>query len=385
MTPLRATQILLIIAVTLVGFTLGPIYVDQRTDDLKSSLDAFVGRSVIETQNLIDYYTDDVYKGPAGTAGPQGFQGLVGGVGATGEPGNTGSTGSDGSVGSTGSTGDTGPSPGTGVTGLQGEDGYAGATGDDGPRGANGTAGSTGSVGSTGDAGTGPVGPEGQRGINGSTGPQGGRGINGSTGPQGPQGGAGTLTGYPGPRGYPGADGSTGELGVGLVGSTGLPGPRGIANSSYNGTHTMFYGSGTDGNITFDGLTNVTGTLRSGSNYTLTQPLMAHRLTIAANVTVDVNGYVLWCRERWIWNGTLRSSNLTGPVPDHILFRYPFVALRGVRVGSEWVVASPKHSVHVFALSVEKGTSAQLVAPFSQLYTQTTTLGSTSFTNVLRI
>lgn len=389
MTPSRAVQIFLILVVTFVGFTLGPIWVDKTTRDLKQSLETKVVTKVTETQVFIYYLTDYLFKGPKGPRGPQGFTGLRGNNGTVGETGPVGDTGPDGDRGSTGSTGPQGPTLGTGVTGLEGERGYNGSKGDDGPRGANGTVGSTGDVGPTGDPGTGPVGPQGPRGNNGSTGETGPQGPDGDTGAPGPQGGAGTLTGYPGARGNKGNRGSTGDTGVGTIGLQGPKGPMGPMNTSYNGTHTLFYGSGTDGNVTFDGVSNVTGSTRQGSVYTLTKPLMAHRLTLATNATLNVNGYVVWVREQFIWNGTVRSANLTGDsvtADPPLLFRYPFVALRGVRVNGTWVAISRARSVHLFALTIQQGVSASVQAPFSQVYTQSTSFsGLSNLTSVLRV
>jgi hypothetical protein len=130
----------------------------------------------------------------------------------------------------------------------------------------------------------------------------------------------------------------------------------------------LFLGTGIDGNRTFDGVSAVTGAVLEPLNrtYTLNQSLMLHTAVIAANVTVNVNGYRLWCRHTLWLQGVLRSTVLT-PAPaapvDPVLFRYPFVALRGAWHAntSSWLVAPPHHSIHVFADTVAG--AGQTLAP----------------------
>jgi hypothetical protein len=154
------------------------------------------------------------------------------------------------------------------------------------------------------------------------------------------------------------------------MGNRGAPGTPG---THINVSRTWFYGTGIDGNATLDGTTVVNGmALNSTSKtYTMLQPLMLHTLQVASNVTLNTNGYVLWCQHTCALNGTLRSRNITSPPPIQdlpLLFRYPFVALRGVlSEDGTWTVDSLAHTVHLFAATLS-GTG-NVTAPRSYLYT----------------
>ena len=334
----------------------------------------------MQTQILINKWTNIDFKGDPGATGLPGFGGLIGPDGNKGETGLTGGQGIPGSTGSTGQVGFTGDTLGTGVTGLQGEDGDKGYGGKNGTiTGTVGPIGPTGGTGDEGPPGTGPTGPQGERGDNGTAGSTGERGENGTIGPTGPIGGTGTLTGHPGPRGPDGPPGSTGDVGVGIEGLPGPRGPRGTPNTSYTGLSTLWFGSGKDGNATFNGTANVTGASLNVSTktYTLQQPLMLLYASIGTNVTVVVNGTTpLWVHSL-VLNGTLRSVNtsrLTG-FTEPQLFRYPLMAIRGVVDGT---VSPGAHTVHLFAYLL---TGAGVVSSSHAFlyYSNSTNLGSVTY------
>lgn len=359
---------LLLVAVLLVGFVYVPIWVTTTTDTFEKQRKAQVLTDVAETQTRIDLWTNIEFKGSTGEPGPKGFVGLQGVDGDRGVTGLTGGPGSVGVTGYTGITGSTGDTLGTGVTGLQGDDGPKGYMGRNGTiTGTMGATGPDGPVGATGPDGTGPEGPEGGRGINGSTGVQGPIGITGPIGSTGAYGGTGTLTGYDGPRGPRGPDGSTGTVGIGIEGLPGIQGERGVANTSYTGLSTLWFGSARDGNATFNGLGNVTGCVLNTTTktYTLQQPLMLHYATVSTNVTVVLNGTTpLWIHYLTL-NGTIQSRNTTrvAGFVEPQLFRYPLVALRA---GTSPV----NHTMHLFVYATVSvgGASAKLDSSHLFLY-----------------
>lgn len=124
-------------------------------------------------------YTAEV-AGPEGPAGPQGPQGPQGDVGATGPAGPQGAKGDTGAAGPAGPQGPQGDVGATGPAGPQGAKGDTGAAGPAGPQGPQGVKGDNGATGPAGIPG--PVGPQGPKGDSGAAGPAGPAGPQGPMG-----------------------------------------------------------------------------------------------------------------------------------------------------------------------------------------------------------
>ena len=66
-----------------------------------------------------------------------------------------------------------------------------------------------------------------------------------------------------------------------------------------------FYGAGSDGALTFDGVATVLGMAPAGGVYTITREIFATDLTISASVRLNCRSYGLWV------NGTLTGADAT--------------------------------------------------------------------------
>jgi hypothetical protein len=225
--------------------------------------------------------------GARGSDGPVGFAGPQGKMGARGKTGNTGPAGS---VGATGAPGKSDPAGPTGLAGAKGPRGIA-VTGHTGPQGPVGPTGDTGAYG------TGPQGPVGPRGYNGTRGPVGDTGPDGPGGITGP---TGTLLGPTGDTGPPGLE--TGVTGPdnpggapGAIGPVGSVGPLGYG--FYRVFPLAFYGDGHMGAVVY-----------GNGTHSLTQHVMATRITVAVGAVVWTNGYVLMARESITLDGTVRAT-----------------------------------------------------------------------------
>ena len=68
------------------------------------------------------------------------------------------------------------------------------------------------------------------------------------------------------------------------------------------------YGGATDGNLTLDGTSTVTGMSRSGTTYTLSRDIYAGNLTINSSVTLKAAGYRIFVRDTLTLNGTISND-----------------------------------------------------------------------------
>lgn len=73
------------------------------------------------------------------------------------------------------------------------------------------------------------------------------------------------------------------------------------------------YGFGTDGNATCTGTTTVTGMSRSGSVWTLLRDVDFNNLTVAADATVNTNGFKIRCKTSLVVEGIIRNNGGNGP------------------------------------------------------------------------
>lgn len=92
--------------------------------------------------------------------------------------------------------------------------------------------------------------------------------------------------------------------GTGGTGAKIVISPDTLATSIYAG-FTKNFGTGADGNLTYDGSTTILGMAPSASAYTLTRDIYANNLTVNAGVTINTGGYRIFVK------GTLTLSNAT--------------------------------------------------------------------------
>ncbi len=140
---------------------------------------------------------------------------------------------------------------------------------------------------------TGPTGPSaGPTGPTGRTGPTGPSGTNGTPGASGP-------TGRQGPTGATGGQGIQGATGpTGTRGSTGPSGgPTGPTGPVGTGADLGWFGTGVDGDLTFDGTSTVLGIVPTLGVYELDDDIFAMSMTVSggmAPANIHTNGYRIY-------------------------------------------------------------------------------------------
>jgi hypothetical protein len=71
-----------------------------------------------------------------------------------------------------------------------------------------------------------------------------------------------------------------------------------------------YFGDGSDGAFTANGVTAMPGATLSGSTYTLTRDVYFTDLTVNSGVTIDTHGYRIYCRGTLSGAGTISSNGL---------------------------------------------------------------------------
>lgn len=100
-----------------------------------------------------------------------------------------------------------------------------------------------------------------------------------------------------------------GSIGNGAVVSGSIPsGTIGLFHYSRDArTSLARFGPGYDGPLVFDGSSTVIGLVPSGNTYALQRDVFATDLTLNSGAAIEMNGYKIYSRGVFSWNGTLQS------------------------------------------------------------------------------
>jgi hypothetical protein len=75
---------------------------------------------------------------------------------------------------------------------------------------------------------------------------------------------------------------------------------------------SSLFGNGSDGVLTYDGVTTILGVVPSDNVYTLTRSVFASTLTVNNGVVIVTNGYALRCSGVFTNNGTIQFNGAAG-------------------------------------------------------------------------
>jgi hypothetical protein len=116
--------------------------------------------------------------------------------------------------------------------------------------------------------------------------------------------GGGGGAGVTGPRGATGATGPAGPTGA--QGTTG-PAYYGVSEGEID-----FFGDGSDGTATCDGITSVVGMTLSGGVYNLSRDVFFANLTVNSGVAINTFGYRMFVRATLTNNGSINANGEDG-------------------------------------------------------------------------